>query len=486
MPAPGVPVIEGERRAGGSRQAGEVDTAMFVGPALRGPVDRPIELTSPAEIAYWVGEPFGGSHLVRSLLSYFADCGEKGGRAFVVRPADATATTAKADVPGAGNAPVLKLEADGPGAWANSLTLAVAAGSAGRVLLTLKESGVTKVTVEAGSTQEAIARLATPGLIRVEAGSAAWPPTVTQANTPIAMAGGVSADAAVTDANVVTALGLFGRSLGPGTIAAPGYTSALVREALFRHGRTFGRHVLADLPDIADTATLVATAASVRALDSEKAGRYGQLLWPWEVVTIGPYVNVNVPPSAGQAGRLARTDRNHPQRHARAAAGPQVTSNISIDVTRVPTDADWDLLADAGITVIRKEPEGVCAMDAITVVDPQRWPQYYFASGHRTIMAIIDQARAAVRTYLFTALDGDGVRLETIRGVVENVCKPYSEEPLSGLFSVDGDRGYSVTITSTAAEIEAGKVRVQLSLRTSPSVRMVVIEFTAVAVRDRL
>jgi hypothetical protein len=483
MPAPGVPVLEGERLPGNQRSAGQVDTGLFFGPALRGPTGRPIAIDSAAEIAYWLGDPFGGSHLHRALIAFFADGGS---RAYVIRPVDNTAAVATADVDGTGSNPVLTLTADGPGAWANSLTLDVAAGSGGRKLLTLKESGVIKVQVEAGSTEEAVGRLSTPGLVTVTAGSQAWPPTNTAANTPIAMAGGVSADSAVTDADVIESFAFANRELGPCTAMAPGYTSATVLDALFRFARTNGHHALGDLPDIEDVNQLAAMGAALRGLDSEKAGRHGQLLWPWEVVSIGPYLNVSVPPSGGLAGRMARTDRDHPKRQARAAAGPTVVSRQAIGVTRVPTDAEWDILADAGITVIRKEPEGVCSMGAKTVVDGDRWPQYLFAAGHRTRMAIVDQARAAVRPYLFDALDGEGVRIETLRGVVENVCRPYSQEPRGGLYSENGDLGYLVTITSTQAELAQGKVRIQLSLRTTPSIDMVLITFTAIAVGDRL
>lgn len=479
MPASGVIVVEGDRLPSSQRTPGSVDTAIFVGEATRGPADRLIEINGAAELDAAIGAPFGGSHLRRAVDAFFADGGL---RALVRRAVDATAVTAKAAVPGAGGT-VLNLEADGPGTWGNLLTLTVADGVSGRKLLTLKENGATKASVEASSTAEAIGRLSKATPIKVTAGATAWPPTNAAS---ITFTGGVAADSAVTDANILSALATVSYKVGPATLAVPGRTSATVHDALFRHGQANGFHVLADLPDIPEAASLITQAAGTRLLDNEKAGRAGQLLWPWEVVSVGPYLDIPVPPSGGLAGRMARVDRDSPRRQARAAAGPQYASRNAIDVTRTPTDADADLLADAGITLIRKEPEGVCAMGAKNVVDGQRWPQYLFAAGHRTRMAIVDQARAVVRPFLFDALDGEGVRLETIKGVVENVCKPYSEEPQGGLYDENGDRGYSVSIGSTQTELAQGLVRIVLALRTSPSIDMVVIEFTAVALGDTL
>lgn len=477
MAAPGVRTIEAER-AVVQRRPGDVSTAVMAGAALRGPVDRVVEVRDTDELDLFVGAAFGASHLRRSADMFFADGGS---RLLISRAVDATAVAATANVVDGSTGVVLVATADGPGAWGNAVKLTVASGSAAdRKMITVEDGGIVRVAVEVGSTAEAIARVEKPGVLKLAAGAAAWPP----ANGTITLSGGVAADESVTAANVVTAIERIPASAGPCSLLAPGHTTQTVHEALMRLARARGWHYLLDLPDINTTATLLSSAAALRALDDQKPGRYGRALWPWVKVSIGPWVSVPVPPSAGQAARDARADNEDHQGVARIAAGIDYVSRAAIDVTQTPTDADWDRLHDAGITVIRKEPEGICAMGSRTLVDSARWPQYAFAAGARVRMSIVDEARGVVRRRLFSPLDSEGLTIERIIADITNVCQPWAAN--GGLYAENGDNGYSVRVVSSGEDLRQGRVRVRLGLRTAPTVEMVVIEFTSVALGDQL
>jgi hypothetical protein len=474
-----VPVIEGDTLPASTRLPGDVSRLFVAGPALRGPSDRPIEITTPAQVSTHVGDPYGGSHVARSIIGFFA---EGGTSVIFQRAVDATAVNATATVPGASGT-VLTATADGPGTWGNNLQIKVEAGSGTRKKITVLEGTATRVVAEADSSVEAAQRLTTAGVALFTVGAGTWPPPNTTSN--IALTGGAAADSAVTDTNVVTAIGKFVDALGPGTVAAPGYTSQVVHEALMDHCRARGRVAALDYADTTDVGVLTARAAANRAYAAEKGARVTIPIAPWEVVSIGSYLTVPVPPSALQAGRQALADREDPQKQARVAAGPEYASRFSQSVTRVYSDADRQTLYNAGINLLEAGPEGVYLNGSRTGVDSERWPQYTFIAGARTRMAIVDRARQAVRPFLFKALDGQGIRLETIKGVVENECKPFAEEPISGLFDVNGDGGYSVSIASSLQELSQGRVRVQLGLRTSPTTELIVIEFSAIALTDR-
>ncbi|KQR15990.1 phage tail sheath subtilisin-like domain-containing protein [Cellulomonas sp. Leaf334] len=120
----------------GNRTITGVATAItaFVGVAARGPVDEPVPISSFAEFERVFGGLSRGRGLGYAVRDFYLN---GGGPALIVRVVAADAAVATFDVDGLG------LEASGPGAWANTLQIAVSTLPAGEAAEVADAQGVT-------------------------------------------------------------------------------------------------------------------------------------------------------------------------------------------------------------------------------------------------------------------------------------------------------------------------------------------------------
>lgn len=120
----------------GNRTITGVATAItaFVGVAARGPVDEPVPISSFAEFERVFGGLSRGRGLGYAVRDFYLN---GGGPALIVRVVAADAAVATFDVDGLG------LEASGPGAWANTLQVAVSTLPAAEAAEVADAQGVT-------------------------------------------------------------------------------------------------------------------------------------------------------------------------------------------------------------------------------------------------------------------------------------------------------------------------------------------------------
>jgi Bacteriophage tail sheath protein len=138
------------------------DIAAFVGLAERGPLDRPIRLTSWQQFS----SVFGGLSR-RAFLAYAVNAFFENGGAvcWVVRVAGFDAAAAGADVVDGAGTPILRVDAASPGTWAHDLEVRIVRSStaAAATVGTVGEDGL-RVDSVAGFTLGAWVELVQPGV----------------------------------------------------------------------------------------------------------------------------------------------------------------------------------------------------------------------------------------------------------------------------------------------------------------------------------
>jgi hypothetical protein len=476
MPAPSKQVTIGDRGAA-SPAPDDVGALFAAGTAEKGPANTPVDCRSSATAL----ATFGDSELSRAAERYFRE----GGTRFVgTRAVGPAAANASVQIPGtSGN--TLVATADGPGAYANGSTggfkVEIANGPTGS---TTRVAIVKFDDVEVARTDESTDRndLVGPiGGITLTAGAGSGLPTVTAG---LSLASGTDDAASITITEKTTAINAADADEGPGTVAYPGDTTTAVHQALLTHARLNNRFALCDAPDTGTVATLTAAAATLRAIVADAP--YGQLLAPWEEV---PYAGTTivVPPSASQAGRMARCDRENVAGPGQPAAGRFAVSAFSTDVTQTWTKDERDVLSEAGVTVIRNIRGQVQAFDGLTLADPNLYPQYAEASGMRVLMAIANAGGQVLDQYVLAVIDGKRHLLVNLASDLTGVCAGwYQRNALYGEVSSEAFRVDTGPGVNPDAQLAARKIAAQLELRTSPFASTVVLNITKVASGDTI
>ena len=230
--------------------------AFFAGVAARGSTTRATKVASQPEYETKFGPRSGGSLLYDAVASFFA---EGGGTLYVSRAAGAGAVQATGQLGGASG---LTAKAASPGVWGNTVKVTAVAPAFG--------TGV-EISVEnpSGTEVDRSPALGTNDAIVAWSQKRDWvtftklgdvlPP----AASTVTLTTGADGSAPTT-AEIAAALARFEYGLGPGQVAAPGYTTTVVHQELLKHVDQTRRVVLLDLPDSASGATLVAAVQGSR------------------------------------------------------------------------------------------------------------------------------------------------------------------------------------------------------------------------------
>jgi hypothetical protein len=475
MPLPGVTVTRAERGPV-AVPADDVGGLFAVGVTERGPVGTAVTVRSFNQFRSTFGDAVAYSTLSRPVEAYFREGGTRVVVSRVVGPDARAASRTLVDSEGA---TVLTVAANGPGGWGNSLAVAVVTGTDPARTITITRDATTVFSATVSSAEEAQDALNASGYVVATLGAGDWPVV---ASASAALTGGDDRYAAITDTQWTTALDLFTADLGAGSVAAPGRTTTAMHKALFAHARERNRFALADAPDTATVGTLVGAAAQLRATDD--AG-YGQLLAPWEEVTIGG-VTIAIPPSASQAGRLALADRVHGPGPGQPAAGQFGLSVWSTGVTQAWGDAEREQLNDAGVTVIRGDGQ-VRAYGARTLADPNTAPQLAEAAGMRVAMAVHSQAAAAMERHVMETIDGGGRMLAAVGGDLVAIAKAWYMR--GALFGANDGEAYLVDVGASVnppEQLALRRVSARIELRTSPFAERIVVTINKLAAGDAI
>jgi hypothetical protein len=399
-----------------------------VGITERGPVDAPVLVTSLGHYLTVFGERVAYGALYDTLDVAFRD---GLGHAYVQRvvgPAARVSTDRILDGDGSGAADTLQIDASSPGDWGDDIDWEVAEGSVGgtfRITVTYGET-VVEVSPDLADNTEAVAWASTSGYIRLT-DLAGGNPTASRGT----LAGGDD-DRDNVDADVIEdGLALLTPDLGPGQVAAPGYTTEAIHTHLVAHGVASTRTPILDAEDTATAADLLTDAGTLRAL---AGSRHAGLFAPWIVVPgITAGTTRTVAPSAVMLGLIAARDRQAGHSNV-AVAGPAGKSGYAIGVSQTYSDTDRADLNSAGVNVAIMDEGAVTNYGYRTLANPVTEPSWLALSSARLMMDLAFGTKTVLKRKEFAKLDAQGESRSSAEGTIlaEVVTPRWTDRAIFG------------------------------------------------------
>lgn len=458
------------------------DTGVFfaAGMADKGSITEARAVSSMTEFVKHYGDRVSYSLLYDAIDTFFREGGNKAYLSRVVGPAPVTAGVTLND---AGAAATLRVNANSPGDWGNSLNIQVVAGGVGG-------SFVLVVSHDALGELERSPDLVDKAAAFSWAQYSSYIALVDQAsvNDPAVVAaqsfvGGADDRNNATETQWLNAINVFTADLGPGQVAMPGRTTATAHANLLAHAAARRRVALLDAADTFTAATLKAAAASARTVDA----RYGAFFAPWVKypgLTAGTIRLV--PPSALVAGVIARNDPrltpNVP------AAGINGQSVFALGVSQ----AKWDDLTredlnDDGVNVIRTLYGGVRIYGYRSLVDPIAVPNWINFGNSRLYMDIANRADIIAERYVLAEIDGRGIVIGKFDSDLTALLMPYWNA--GSLYGLTPDEAFFVDTgpgVNTPETIANNELRAVISLKMSPMAELVTIEIVKRFITERV
>lgn len=398
----------------------------------------------------------------------------------VVGPGAATATVQFSDRGGTPH-PTVQANAASVGADGDNLTVAFANGTdPNTVIATVKYLGsVVDVSGELATVADIVAWQSDWVTFTDLASSNAAPSNLPAVIGDTALTGGNDDLADVTETQWTDALTVFGGTLGPGQVAAPGRTTTAAYEALIEHAAAFNRFALLDG---ADTPTVATLTSAVKTVQGAVDGSYGAYFAPWVQVPLpsglvgtATTTTRTVPPSGLLAGLIARSDAINDA--DTAPMGPLNGASVyALDVSQTYTDDDRGTLNDASVDII-VNPFGTVMNYGLRSLDTSGdWTQF---TNSRLRMQITALADAIGDNYV-----GQKIITSTIAAFQGDLTAMLTRLYNSGaLYGDQASDSFAVNVGSsvnTPDSIAAGHLKAVLSVRMSESAEFVDIEIIKV------
>jgi len=441
------------------------------------------------------------SYLAYAVYSYY----QNGGRsAYVVRIAPASSTqqgeAATVEVKGAADALSLGIEADGRGAWGNTLAVRVqqqATLSSGRKVFTLsvlkQASGSTPAeTLEVFSnlsmTGNEGTRPATAVLNDPVAGSryivvTSFDTATDPSDASTALTGGtdlglpnaadfsslIVQDAVKTIENP-TMISMVPYMGSDGTVIMPPPQS--LGSAFSVRGDAF---IVWDSNPLSLVVTDHATDTLNRAAQIGTGDSYSAIYSPWIIVPDPalPGGTVAIPPSGAVLGMMARLEAT--VGIWKAPAGIQAVLSNAIQTELKYAESDQGRLNYNNVNVIRSTPgSGICVMGARTrkLYGPDR-----FVSNRRMIIYLKERLRLSTQ---FAVFENNDQRLwSALRNVAVRVLNPIWDQ--GGLRGANASEAYYVrcdATINTPTVIQSGEVRMEIGVALQYPAEFVIIRIS--------
>lgn len=478
MPAPGHVVTIGDRAAS-PLAAASTSNGFLVGVCERGPTDVPIKAISLADAIDSIGERLSTNPYLYDAL----DCAFREGASvvYIARAVGAEADTAEKVAVDAGGKTAFTVLAASPGEWGNDIDVAITL-SGGNVTLVVKEGSTTLESSPAlGTSAEVVEWAKSSTYIDVTIGEAEATDAKTQT---LELAGGKDDIAGVSTAQIEDALDVLTNDLGPGQVAAPGFTTEAIHKALLVHASTTNRRALLDDPVETTASELVSHATALRGPNA----RYGCILGSWAYV---PGVSLGttrkVPYSGIQMGLIARSEAegNNPNR---AAAGPRGKSKYATGLVTLFTDVERGELDDAGVIASILVRGIVTTFGNVTLVNQTTEPNWKSFSASRLVMGVAALASEVLESYDFEQIDGHGYVFKKLQGDLSGAaCMPFYLD--NALYGTTPDEAFFVNTgpdVNTPTSIAAEEIKAQIGIRVSPTASFLEVEVVKVPTTESL
>lgn len=478
MIAPGVNVTVTAAPPSPSSGA-QTGTWFVTGQTAAGPTGIPIPISSMAQYATILGSRVSYGFLYDSLNEYFNDGGVLAYVSRLVGPSAGSAVIALKD---ASAVNTLTLTAAGAGAWGNSLTATVAAGSVSNsYTITINQSGTILVqSPNLFNPADAVTWFAAQPIWNIQVivtndASA----TVAPGNNPVAgtftFAGGSDDTADVTETQWTNALAVFTAAYGPGQVSAPGHTTSVGYQNLINHAYNYNRYALLDVADNANASSLV-TQAQACQTNATIDPSYGALFAPWIILpsivsttpgSASPIPNRSAPPCSLAAAKMATNDQLNDANTP--VAGSNGASNYAIGVTQSYSTANRATLNGAGINLI-KIPYSTTQVTIYGNVSLALDPNWQFLSNARFRMQVINDFDEIGEGFIFDQIDGQNQLFGHFGAALAGKCQQYWID--GSIFGLTPAQAFLVNTgpqVNTLATIAAGQINAIVSLIMSPS-----------------
>lgn len=478
MPAPGHVVTIGDRAAS-PVAAASTSNGFLVGVAERGPTNEPIKVISLADAVERVGARVSANPFLYDAL----DCAFREGASvvYIARAVGAEAATASKAAVDAGGKTSFTVKAKSPGAWGNDVDVAITL-SGGSVTLVVKEDGIVVETSPALATSAEVVEWAKASpYVTVTIGAEDAVDAKTQT---LELEGGKDDVAGVGTAQIEAALNLLTNDLGPGQVAAPGFTTEAIHKALLTHAGNTNRRALLDDPIETAKAELLSHAGALRG----PLARYGALFASWAIV---PGVSLGttrkVPYSGIQMGLIARSEGegNNPNR---AAAGPRGKSRYATGLVNIFTDVERGELDDGGVIAAILVRGVVTTYGNVSLVNQTTEPNWKSFSASRLVMGVAALASGVLESYDFEQIDGRGYIFKKLQGDLSGAaCMPFYLQ--NALYGQTPEEAFFVNTgpdVNTPGSIANEEIKAQIGIRVSPTASFLEVEVVKVPTTESL
>lgn len=456
---------------------GDTGTAFVIGITERGPVTGPVLITSLGQYLTVFGERVAYGALYDTLDVAFRD---GLGHAYVQRVVGAGAKAASDKIED-GEAETLVIEAASPGQWGNDVDWKVTAGGAeGTFRLTILDDGtVVEVSPDLADNTEAVAWGATSSYVRL-VDKAGGNPAVSEGS----LEGGDDKRESVNAEVIEEALELLTPDLGPGQVAAPGYTTEAVHKVVIEHCVTHTRTPVLDLEDTAKVEDLLEDLGALRALSG---GRHAGAFGPWDVVpgvTLG--TTRTVAPCGKMLGLIAAADRQEGHSNV-AVAGPKGKSSYALEPSQTYTNEERAELNEAGGNISIMDEGAVTNYGFRTLANPVTNKPWVNLAAARLMMDLAFGAKTVLKRKQFANLDAQGETRSSAEGMIlAEVVTPRFEK--RAIYGETPEDACSVTVTqeTNPSDGSVGKLTGALAAKPSPFAERIEFEVINVPITEAL
>lgn len=480
MPAPGHNTTIGDRAAS-PIAAASTSNGFLVGITEKGDTETPIKAVSLADAIDKTGERVTANPYLYDAL----DCAFREGASvvYIARAVGGEADTAEAEAVDAGGKKTLRFLAKSPGDWGNDAKAEITL-SGGNITIVVKVDGtVVESSPALGTNAEAVEWSKSSEIFDIEDISAAEEAGDAKTQT-LTLAGGKTDIAGVGTEEIEAALEVLTKDLGPGQIAAPGFTTEAIHKALLTHAQASNRRALLDDPVETTASELVSHATALRG----PLARYGAIYGSWAVIPgLSLGTTRKVPYSGIQMGLIARAESEgfNPNK---AAAGPRGKSRYATNLVTLFTDTEREELNDAGVTASILVRGVVTTYGNVTLVNQTTEPNWKSFSASRLVMGVAALADEILESYDFEQIDGHGYVFKKLQGdLAGGACMPFYLD--NALYGTTPDEAFFVNTgpdVNTPTSIAAEEIKAQIGIRVSPTGEHLETEVVKVNVTESL
>lgn len=475
---PGYTVTIGNR-ASASLSARSDSTGFLIGLALKGPINEAKLVTSSTQYEEIFGPRSTG---FERLYDYVDVAFREGATAiYVVRLGhEGKIASASKEAVDTESKKSLKITAIYPGEWGNNLKAKIVLATTFTV--TVEYEGSTVETSPAFTTKaEAVAWAVGSSYIRIEELSEG---TIPKTQT-LTLSGGEDGHTEVASTDAVTGLAAFKGDLGPGQVAAPGYTTEAFYLAVLAHAASKNRRALLDGPNTGTQGTIISAATALRGAPSS-AARFGAMLAPWAIV---PGVSLGttrtVPYSAVQMGLTARAEAEGAGADDAVAGVKRASARYATGLTQTYAATAREELNTAGVIVavlVRGTPT---TFGNKTLVNPVTDPTWVNFANSRLVMAVAAAVGNIMEGFEFDKIDDLGHIFSDLEGSIVGVCTEFYLE--DALYGQTPQEAFSVNCgpsINTEATIAKGELKAQVVIKASPNGEELSAEIIKIAISE--